>query len=342
MDNNNISYVFGIDIALDSFTTRLVSNEREPKSISKNSETFSNNNKGLSKMLTWIDKQNIDKSKTLFVMEATNTYWESCALYLNNRSLHVCVVNPAKIKYFAKSKLTRSKNDNIDAFVIACYGAVNNPKLWNPPAPLLDELRELSRRLSDLEKNVSQEKNRLRALDKKPIQHNNIINDINEHISFLESKIEELKIIFKEKIAQDKELYDSFNTLNDVKGIGFVTSSVLITETWNFTVFEHKNQLTAYAGMNPCDNQSGSSKKGKSKMSKIGNPRIRSAVYMAALSASVYNDNMNVFYNRLIKNNKTKKVALVAVARKLLVLAFTLVSKKVKYDQNYVSVKPTI
>ena len=94
--------------------------------------------------------------------------------------------------------------------------------------------------------------------------------------------------------------------------------------------------------MNPCDNQSGRAKKGKSKMSKIGNPRMRSAVYMAALSASVYNDNMNVFYNRLIKNNKTKKVALVAVARKLLVLAFTLVSKKVKYDQNYVSVKPTI
>jgi len=188
MDNNNISYVFGIDIALDSFTTRLVSNEREPKSISKNSETFSNNNKGLSKMLTWIDKQNIDKSKTLFVMEATNTYWESCALYLNNHSLHVCVVNPAKIKYFTESKLTRSKNDNIDAFVTTCYGTVNNPKLWNLPAPLLDELRELSRRLSDLEKNVLQEKNRLGALDKKPIQHNNIIDDINEHISFLESR----------------------------------------------------------------------------------------------------------------------------------------------------------
>ena len=143
----------------------------------------------------------------------------------------------------------------------------------------------------------------------------------------------------------EKTSADAYACLRSVPGIGSVTASVLLAETAGLQTFEHSKQLraegpwtyplTAFAGISPAPNQSGLFT-GQSNISKIGNPRIRKALYMAALQAKRHSVFKHL-YERLLKKGKKPKVALIAVARKLLVIAFALVKSKQRFDPNYLS-----
>ena len=130
-------------------------------------------------------------------------------------------------------------------------------------------------------------------------------------------------------------LKESYQCLQSIPGIGPVTASVLFAETFSLSNFHDAKQLTAYTGIAPAPNQSGNFK-GKSSISKIGNKRIRKAFYMAALQArkhSIFKD----LYERILKRSNSKKLALIAVARKLLVIAFTLAKSKQTFNPNHLS-----
>ena len=118
------------------------------------------------------------------------------------------------------------------------------------------------------------------------------------------------------------------------KGVGLITIVSIISETNGFALIQNSRQLTSYAGYDIVQNQSGSHN-GKTKISKKGNKYIRKACYMPVLSAIRFNKNLKTVYQRLCINKAVKSIALIAVARKILVLIYTLWKKNEEYNENY-------
>jgi transposase len=125
-----------------------------------------------------------------------------------------------------------------------------------------------------------------------------------------------------------------------IKGVGLLTAAMVVTELWGLGPTVTPKQAVAYAGLDPAPHQSGGSVRGGGQISKAGNARLRQALYMAALSASQHNPPLRRFYQRLLARGKPKPLALVAVARKLLVLMVTLLRHNRTYDPDWATHRP--
>lgn len=175
--------VIGIDISKSTFDVSLLLDERTI--INK----FSNNNKGFKLLLQWLSKNKINKNDftNIYVcMEATGIYGESLATFLDYNGFFVSVVNPAQIKGFARSELSRTKTDKCDCQLIARFCRAINPKAWKPTPKHIKELQALVHRLEDLKNLQQQETNRYdvaEQLVKSSIKH--MINYLNKEIKKL-------------------------------------------------------------------------------------------------------------------------------------------------------------
>ena len=335
-----IKHTIGIDIAKETFTVRLLSVENSPTPVGE-IKTFSNSSEGYTEMKRSVVDQGAEPVSTQVIMEATGVYWEGCALFCNEQHFVVSIVNPAQIKYFARTTLMRGKTDPLDADLIARFGALLKPKAWTPPGIAFDDLQVLSRQRDAYVKMLTEEKNRLHALSHRAHCPREVLRMTKAHIRFLEKQIDELEQAFKDHLDQTPAWKQTIEVLTSITGIGMMTASVLLTETLAFSTFVDGRQLTAYAGLAPAPFTSGSSVHRKPRISKIGNARLRRAVYMASISGIRFNPVLKTFYQRLRASGKPAKVALVAVARKLLTIAFAVVRSQRPFDPNYVSVKPS-
>ena len=141
-----------------------------------------------------------------------------------------------------------------------------------------------------------------------------------------------------EKIMRQCEA-ESYANLESIPGIGKKTAIVLIALTQCFREFDNAKQVSSYFGLCPRIYESGTSVKGKSRICKMGMSLIRRLLYMCALSAKVHNKACRELYERLLKQGKQKKLALIAVANKLLKQAFSIIKNKTTYDENFLSEK---
>jgi transposase len=334
-----IKHVVGIDIAKDTFAARLLALGESPTPVDE-VKTFQNSTAGYDQMKRWVREQGGVPSQSHVIMEATGVYWEACALYCHEQGFAVSIVNPAQIKYFARTTLMRGKTDPLDADLIARFGAVMKPRAWTPPGIAFDSLQVLSRQRDAYVTMLTEEKNRLHALSQRPHCPRQVLRMTTAHIRFLQKRIEELEQAFKDHLNQTPAWKQSVELLTSIPGIGVMTAGVLLTETLAFSTLVDARQLTAYAGLTPALYVSGSSVYHKPRISKIGNPRLRRAVYMASVSGIRFNPILKSFYERLRTNGKPPKVALVAVARKLLTIAFAIVQSRQPFNPNHVSLKP--
>jgi transposase len=326
------SFVLGIDIASLSFTARLL-HQGEP--VGQAAE-FSNTSAGYHQLVKWLQKQEADAAQTHLVMEATGVYWEECALFLHSQNFAVSVINPAQIKAFARTTLSRAKTDVTDADLIARFAYHLRPALWQPPALELEALQLIMRQRDAYLSMLTEEKNRLHALERRPQVPRRVLQTTKQHIAFLQRHIQNLEDSFKKDLKQYPQWQESLDLLQQIPGIGFVAAATFLTETAALGSFVQSRQLTAYAGIAPAPYCSGSSVKRPSSISKIGNSRLRRAFYMAALSSvRVSSSPFSAFYHRLREKGKPPKVALVAVARKLLVLCFAIVRSQRPFDPAY-------
>jgi len=311
----------GIDISKDRLDCHKLG---ESSQVSKQ---FKNDAKGISALVTWsLDCQQV-------VMEATGVYWQACAFAIHKAGIDVRGVNPAQVKRFGQSKLIRGKTDKMDAKLIAEFAQTMKPKLWQPPSKDFQDLQLLVRERETRVKLLTQVKNQKHAHKHRQHCPDTILTLLEAHIDLLKSQIKCLeKEIQKLCMACLKE---SYQCLQSIPGIGPVTTSVFFAETFGLAHFHDAKQLTAYVGIAPAPNQSGKFKK-QSSISKIGNKRIRKAFYMAALQARKYTIFKDL-YERILKRSNSKKLALIAVARKLLVIAFTLARSKQPFNPNYLS-----
>lgn len=230
--------------------------------------TFTNNKAGFRSLSNYLKKRVAQDSAVC--LEATGIYGDDLAEYLHGRGYQVSVVNPLRIKRYAESQLRRNKTDAVDAAIIADFCRTQSPLQWTPPDAAWLELRALVRRMDDLISIQIQEKQRLETIRSATVQR-----QVQAHIAYLESQIEQLLQQIKDHIDQDPKLKQQRDLLNTIPGISDKTSSRLLAEIRDIPAFETVEQLVAYIGLNPRQRQSGTYR-GQVKISKLGSVDISS------------------------------------------------------------------
>jgi transposase len=272
---------------------------------------------------------------TALVMEATGSYWIGVATALHAAGWAVSVVSPASARYYAQARLRRAKTDAVDAAVLAQYGRDLHPACWTPPPAEVQQLQLLLRQRDDLVGMQTQTRNRLHALAQWPDLPDELLAPLRAVLLVLVEQVAALEARIQARAAAVGAIAADVARLDGIKGVGWLTATLVLTELWVLGPAATPAQAVAYAGLDPAPQQSGTSVRGKGSISKTGNARLRQAVYMAALSAAQHNPVLRPFYQRLLQRGKLKQVALVAVARKLLVLMVTLLRRQTAFDPAY-------
>ena len=232
-------------------------------------------------------------------------------------------------------KLSKIKTDKRDAKMIYEYGVSQDPKLWQGESKNQQESLQIVRLLSVLTKQSTQLKNKIHGES----VLGNPSKLVNNSLKMILKKIQ--KEMLKLELALEKmvktEHPEKITLLKSIPGIGIKTALGLLVFTDGFNRFSSSKELCSYAGITPVIRQSGSSVKGRPRMSKIGNPKLRNLLFMCSFNACKYNRNCKALYDRIIAKGKSKKLALIAVCNKLLKQAFSIVKNGIPYDNAFKS-----
>jgi transposase len=286
---------------------------------------------GQSLLVQWLNQHRVHGVPVC--LEATGRYSISIALTLYEAGYPVSLENPARTKHFARSLMTRQKTDKVDAAMLAHYVSVMPCRVWSPPSVLYSDLKELQRLVEDLQTDRTRVLNRLEGL--RPTSP--ACRYLNEQLHQLEEQLSQVEQELEKLVDKDDTLNTQATLLTSIKGIGKTTAMGLLAEIPDWSLFNSSDELVAYAGLNPSHHQSGN-KAGYSAISKYGNPHLRKTLYYPALSAMQHNPHLKLFADRLKGAGKAKMAVVVAVMRKLLVLAYAILKSGQPYDPNYQAV----
>lgn len=325
------STTLGIDISKDKLDVALY------QDAGYRTATFANTRDGYRRLAGWLKKR---KAKGCPVcIEATGRYGEAVAMYLHEHGYPVSLVNPARIKAYGASRLKRNKTDQEDAKVIAHFCATQNPDLWTPPSPEIQELQALTRRIEVLKAERTRELNRQQS----GIQSQSVLADIEDHITFLNNQIAAIGQRIDDLFDQHPDLHKQRELLTSIPGIGDTTAAKFIAEVPDVTRFQSANQLAAYAGLSPRNHHSGSSVHHRGRLVKTGNKRFRTTLFMPALVAMRHNPIVQSLVQRLDERGKNRMTIVGAVMRKLLHLAYGVLKYRKPFDPDFlVNVQVTI
>jgi transposase len=323
----------GIDVSKDQLDVYLLAENAE------RAAEFDNHKSGWRSLVKWL-KQHSPAGEVHVCLEATGRYGEDVTACLHERGYRVSVVNPARIKGYATSRLSRNKTDRVDAALIAdfCRAQAADLALWQPPDPAQRHLQALVRQLEDLDKMRQAERNRLRSGKHPPT----VLKRLRAHITFLDEQIAAVKREIDGHIDQHPQLKHQRDLLASITGIAKLTAAKLLGEIPNIAAFATPQELVAFAGLNPRQHCSGSSICGKTRISKVGCAAIRAALYMPAVSAKNTNPLMQPLVQRLSQCGHCKMSIVVAVMRKLLHLVFGILKSGQPFDPHYLEKKAAI
>ncbi len=311
----------GIDISKDSFDAAWLLNGK------KNHLKLENNIKGFKRLLTEVP------TESHFAMEATGEYHLNCARYLSSCGKPVAVLNPFAVKMHMQSDLRRCKNDKADSYSIARFAAEKKTDCWTCPTDDEIKLKHLDAVVDGLQKQIRQSKNMLHSLTQVSLRDDLAVSIIKKTISGLESLMERARNRLLEMIEANKK--EDIALACSIPGIGLETSLKFFTHVGNINRFDSSRSLISWIGLTPRNVQSGTSIHKNGGISRMGCTRLRSQFYMCAVVAIKYNPDCKAFYNRLKDSAKPSKVALIAVANKLIRQLYAVLTKKEAYVPNF-------
>jgi transposase len=291
---------FGIDV-----------DKKELKYFSREVKGKVNNLRdGRLKLIGIIKKLSID----LVVFENTGVYHRELARDLESHGIRFLIANPGRVRKVAMGLGKLAKTDEIDAEVLCWYGKKTDESPSVLPSKEMQELKDLNSRRSQIIESRISEKNRLSELPKST--HSAVRSSLNESLRSLKKQIKQIDSAMKELVMADEELKRKYERLMSITGVGDITAVVLIATLPELGTLS-KRQISSLCGVAPFNNSSGGR---VGKMSIYGGRRlVRSALYMAILSATRYNPPISDVYKRLLANGKLKRVAQVACMRKLII-----------------------
>lgn len=338
-----IKQCVGIDISKDSFSACICFSESSQELHYGEVKHFKNEKSGFNQLIRWVRKQCKVSVETVYLMEATGVYYERLAHHLDKLKQTVHVVLPNTSKHYFSSLNIKTKTDAIDAKALSQFGVERRHKVWQPPSPVLLELRNLTRYYVQLQEaktslnNIKHSKESAYEVQQVILKSNrSLIRSIDKQIEVCKANIEKL-------IEEEPGLKEKVRKLLTIKGVGLITVATIIAETLGFEHFHSIRQLVSYAGYDVVERQSGTSIKAKTRISKKGNRYIRNALYFPAMVSCRFNPELKAAYIRIIQNKPSKMVGQVAIQRKLLTLIYTLWKNDSEYIEGYKKqVAPTI
>lgn len=300
-------------------------------------KTFANTVKGFEALTTWVSKQTDLSVTTRFVMEATGVYHESLAYYLDEKGVPVSVVLPNKISNYSRTLDIKTITDKTSSEAIARFGLERNLDNWKRPNVVYKKLRQLSRERNQLVAERTMVKNELHAEMSEAEPNQRSIARIKKRIDLLNKQEKEIKTEISDLVQAHEESQKVTKLICSVPGVGLLTAVAVLSETNGFDLIRNKRQLASYAGLDVKDKQSGTSVKGKPRISKQGNKHLRKAMHLPALTAIRHDERFKAVFTRLVQKHGIKMKAAVAVQRKLLEMIFTVYKTGMIYDKNYLT-----
>lgn len=317
--NKDIKY-FGIDISHLVF---------DVTDSDGNFHQFKNKMSGFKKFRKLLN------SNSHCVMEATGYYHYQLAYYLLEDGVKVSVENPLSIKRFIQMKLTKLKTDKSDSRLICEYAGQVDLKLWKGSSKKVQECLQITRALSVYTKQSTMIKNKLHGETVLGNPSKAVVSSLKRSLKHL---LKEIKALEDKLLFLVKETHqDLFTRIRTIPGIGRKTGIMLIVLTGGFERFSSASELCSYAGLTPVVRQSGSSVRGRPRISKMGNQKLRNLLFMCSFTACKYNKACRDIYERIVAKGKSKKLALIAVCNKLLKQAFAIAKSGLIFDKEYKS-----
>ena len=322
--SDGFAFSLGIDVGKTSLELALRS---EGDIIART--TVPNDQEGHNALVDWLFEQGASPKETCVCMEASGDFEKAVARRLYQEDYRVSVVNPRRIKGYASSQLQRTKTDSADAALIARFGRREDPRPWEPPSAAESRLQELTRARQALQKEKTRAQNRLDEAEDEAVRraHENLLGEIERQIQDLEEEIEE-------QIEEDPEINDQCSLLETIPGVGLQTAAIVVGELGSPERFESARQAAAYAGLVPRHRESGTSVRGNPRMSKVGNGRLRRAMYFPAMTALRFNSAVKAFGDRLKERGKETMVVIGAAMRKLLHICYGVLKSGRPFDPS--------
>jgi transposase len=298
-------------------------------------QSFDNNKKGLTALLSWVKKLADPALDLRYVMEATGIYHERLAYFLDEKGYQLSVILPNKISNYFKTLEVKTITDKTASQAITRFGLERNLENWTRPNAVYKSLKQLCRERNQVVEERTMVQNHLHAelLEAEPNQES--LSRIKKRIAFLIKQEKEIKADISSVIKKNEELNQSIKLIASIPGVGELTAACVIGETNGFELIRSKRQLASYAGFDIKEKQSGTSVKGKPKISKRGNKHLRKAMYMPSLSAIKHDDRFKAVFTRLVARHGIKMKAATAVQRKLLEMIYTIFKTGKPYNKNY-------
>jgi transposase len=320
-------FYLGVDVAkakLDCMLLDTTNGKRKAKVVS-------NTSAGFAQLLQWLDKQKAAQPHV--VMEPTGVYHEAAALALTDAGLPLSLVNPAQLRQFAHGLGVKTKTDKADSAVLARYGETQKPELWQAPSKAVRRLKALLARRDAIADDLLRERNRQEASEFGQAPEA-VKQSIAQSIAFLEAELKRLETMIQEHIDSDPNLRNKKELLESIPGVGERVSSHM-TALFAARAFDRAEQLAAYLGLVPVQWESGSSVRGRARMSKAGPAYLRKLLYMPAIVASRCNPHIKAVSERLLAKGKAKMAVIGACMRKLAHLCFGVIHSGRPYEPNY-------
>jgi transposase len=298
-------------------------------------KVFKNNSAGFLALTTWMKKLTSATVPLQIVMEATGVYHEKFAYYLDDAGYELSIVLPNKISNYKRTLEQKTITDKTMSEAIAQFGLERKLDNWQRPNSTYKALKQLTRERNQLINERTLIKNQLHAELTEAQPNQRSIQRFEERLALLKQQEQAIKQEIAAYVAQDEKLKQEVEHISSIPGAGSLTAVTILAETNGFELIRNKKQLVSYSGLDIKEKISGTSVRGKARISKRGNKNLRKAMYFPALTAIKHNDFFKGVFIRLVSKSSIKMKGAVAVQRKILELSWILYKNKTVFDVDY-------
>jgi transposase len=313
----------GIDVGKDTLDVALLDADDHA-----HAKSFRNQTSGHRALVRWLGRFSDDLGAVHACLEASGGYEDDAAVALHAAGLVVSVVNPRRTAAYATVQLRRSKTDQADAHLLARFCQRERPEPWAPPSDQTRELRRLTRTIDALKRDRDRTRNR----------HGRSAGSAREALAAMMAayaeQIHRLEGAVEAHLAAHPELSRQRDLLVSIPGVGAQTAATVMAELGDGAALASARSVAAFAGLVPRHHTSGSSVHRKPRLSKVGNARLRRALYFPALSAMRHNAAVRVFAERLLGRGKEKMSVVGASMRKLLQICYGVLKSGQPFDAS--------
>jgi transposase len=330
-----VKQVVGTDVAQEELVVSLGHKHDDLSAKVYAHRTFPNSVKGFVALVSWVRKLTDETVTVRYVMEATGVYHERLAYFLDEKGYELSIVLPNKISNYFRTLDVKTVTDKTASEAIAGFGLDRELVKWKRPGQVFKKLKQLTRERDQIVSERTMVKNQLHAERTEAEPNKSTITRAERRITVLNKQEKEIGAEISLLVKGDEALSQSVKLICTIPGVGILTAATVLAETNGFDLIRNKRQLVSYAGLDVKEKQSGTSVKGKPRISKKGNKYLRKAMHMPALAAIRHEERFKAIFRRLVSKHGIKMKAAVAVHRKLLEMIYTVYKTKTAYDKNY-------